>query len=137
LHGSRPLGSARTEGKEFGIRIAEQLVDALFSVSSWLREEARIASDAARPPDGWRKRLRDEWAQRTGDALHRPNRPRYTVDEFRRIFAALNDPRVDPRIRLAIELAAECRTGQVLRCTRCMLTLTDARPSEYEALPAG
>jgi hypothetical protein len=130
-------GYVRTEGKEFGIRIAEQLVDALFSVSSWLREEARIASDAARPPDGWRKRLRDEWAQRTGDALHRPNRPRHTVDEFRRIFAALNDPRVDPRIRLAIELAAECRTGQVLRCTRRMLTLTDARPSEYETLPAG
>jgi hypothetical protein len=49
----------------------------------------------------------------------------------------LADPRVDPRIRLAIELAAECRTGQVLRCTRRMLTLTDARPSEYDGLVAG
>jgi hypothetical protein len=127
----------RTEGREFGIRVAEQIVDAIFSVSSWLREESRIASDAARPPDGWRKRLREEWAQRTGDPLHRPNRPRHSAEEFRRIFAALNDPRVDPRIRLAIELAAECRTGQVLRCTRHMLTLTDARPSEYDTLPAG
>lgn len=127
----------RTEGREFGIRVAEQIVDAVFSVSSWLREELRIASDAARPPDGWRKKLREEWAQRTGDPIRRPRRPRHTVDEFRRIFAALGDPRVDPRIRLAIELAAECRTGQVLRCTRRMLVLTDATPEEYESVPAG
>jgi hypothetical protein len=127
----------RTDGREFGIRIAEQLVDAIFSVASWLREESHIAPDSARPPDGWRKRLREEWAQRTDEQLHRPHRPRHTVDEFRRIFAALNDPRVDPRIRLAIELAAECRTGQVLRCTRRMLTITDADPSTYESLPAG
>jgi hypothetical protein len=127
----------RTDGREFGIRIAEQLVDAIFSVASWLREESHIAPDVARPPDGWRKHLREEWAQRTGEQLHRPHRPRHTVDEFRRIFAALNDPRVDPRIRLAIELAAECRTGQVLRCTRRMLTITAVDPSKYESLPAG
>jgi hypothetical protein len=127
----------RTDGREFGIRIAEQLVDAIFSVGSWLREESHIAPDSARPPDGWRKRLREEWAQRTDEQLHRPHRPRHTVDEFRRIFAALNDPQVDPRIRLAIELAAECRTGQVLRCTRRMLTVAAVDPSKYESLPAG
>ena len=127
----------RTNGREFGIRVAEQLVDAIYSVASWLREESHIAPDAARPPDGWRKRLREEWAQRTDEQPHRPHRPRHTVEEFRRIFAALNDPRVDPRIRLAIELAAECRTGQVLRCTRRMLTLTEVDPSKYEKMPAG
>lgn len=127
----------RTDGREFGIRVAEQIVDALFSVASWLREESHIAPDVARPLDSWRKRLRDEWAQRTDEQLHRPHRPRHTVDEFHRIFAALNDPRVDPRIRLAIELAAECRTGQVLRCTRRMLTIPELDPSKYEDLPAG
>ena len=127
----------RTDGREFGIRVSEQIVDAIFSVASWLREESHIAPDVARPPDGWRKRLREEWSQRTDEQLHRPHRPRHTVDEFRRIFAALNDPRVDPRIRLAIELAAECRTGQVLRCTRRMLTVTDVDPSDYDSLPAG
>ena len=127
----------RTNGREFGIRVAEQLVDAIYSVASWLREESHISPDAARPPDGWRKRLREEWAQRTDEQPHRPHRPRHSVEEFRRIFAALGDPRVDPRIRLAIELAAECRTGQVLRCTRRMLTLTEVDPSKYEKLPAG
>jgi hypothetical protein len=59
------------------------------------------------------------------------------VDEYRRIFVAMSDPRVDPRIRLAIKLAAECRTGQVLRCTRRMLALPEVAPNEYEsALPA-
>lgn len=127
----------RTEGREFGVRVAEQIVDAIFSVASWLREESHIAPDVARPPDGWRKRLREEWAQRTDEQPHRPHRPRHSVDEFRRIFAALNDPRVDPRIRLAIELAAECRTGQVLRSTRRMLTVTQVDRSQYESLPAG
>ncbi len=127
----------RTDGRDFGIRVAEQLVDALFSVASWLREESHIAPDVARPPDAWRKRLRDEWAQRTEEQLHRPHRPRHTVEEFHKIFAALSDRRVDPRIRLAIELAAECRTGQVLRCTRRMLTVPEVDPSKYEAMPAG
>lgn len=127
----------RTEGREFGIRVAEQIVDALFSVASWLREENHIAPDVARPPDAWRKRLRDEWAQRTHEQPRRPHRPRHSVEEFRQIFAALNDARIDPRIRLAIELAAECRTGQVLRCTRRMLALTEVDPLKYELLPAG
>lgn len=43
--------------------------------------------------------------------------------------------RVDPRIRLAIELAAECRTGQVVRCTRRMLVLPEIAPNEYESAP--
>lgn len=49
----------------------------------------------------------------------------------------INDARVDPRIRLAIELAAECRTGQVLRCTRRMLVLPEVLPNEYESASPG
>ena len=127
----------RTEGKEFGVRAAEMMIDSILSIAAWLREECRIPPDAARSPEGWRRRLKEEWALRTGEQHKRPYRPRHTEEEFRRIFAALDDTRVDPRIRLAIELAAECRTGQVLRCTRRMLTLTDVEPANYEKLPAG
>jgi hypothetical protein len=49
----------------------------------------------------------------------------------------MSDPRVDPRIRLATELAAECRTGQVLRCTRRVLELPAVAPNEYESAAAG
>ena len=126
-----------TEGREFGLRAAEGIIDALYSVASWLREEDHIPSDAARPAHHWRKRLKEEWAQRTGEQRTRPNRPRHSEEEYRRIFAALADPRADPRIRLAIELAAECRTGQVLRCTRTMLTLPDVDSAKYETAPPG
>jgi hypothetical protein len=127
----------RARGQEFGPRAAENFVDAIYSVAAWLRAEHHIPSDAARPPELWRKRLKDEWTQRTGERPVSPHRPRHTEAEYRRLFAVLTDPRVDPRLRLAIELAAECRTGQVLRCTRRMLTLTDVSPAEYEQLPAG
>jgi len=41
------------------------VVDAIFSVAAWLREEHLIAADAARAPAQWRKALKEEWAQRT------------------------------------------------------------------------
>ena len=126
-----------TRGREFGMRAAEGVVDTLYGVAGWLREEHHIPPDAARPQEYWRKRLKDEWAQRTRKHRSKPHRPRHTPDEYRRIFAALNDARVDPRMRLAIELAGECRTGQVLRRTRTMLTLTEMDSAEYAALRAG
>jgi hypothetical protein len=126
-----------SQGKEFGVRAAEGVVDAIYSVAAWLREEQHISQDAARPPHQWRKALKEEWAQRTGTRRTRPYRPRHAADEYRRVFAAMGDPRVDPRIRLAIELAAECRTGQVLRCTRRMLVLPGLAPNDYEFSPPG
>ena len=126
-----------SKGGEFGVRAAEGIVDAIYSVAAWLREEQLIATDVARAPAQWRKALKEEWAQRTGERRTRPHRPRHSVEEYRRIFASVDDPRVDPRIRLAIELAAECRTGQVLRCTRRMLVLTEVKPNKYEVAPPG
>ena len=123
--------------EEFGVPPAEGVIDAIYSVASWLREEQLRPPDAARPPQQWCKALKEEWAQRTGTRRGRPYRPRHTADEYRRIFAAMGDPRVDPRIRVAIELAAACRTGQVLRCTRGMLILAELMPNDYESAPPG
>jgi len=107
------------------------------NVSVWSREEQHVPEDAARTPAQWRKSLKQEWAQRSGKRRARPHRPRHSVEEYRRIFAAINDQRVDPRTRLAIEVAAECRTGRVLRCTRRMLVLSDAVPNDHETAPTG
>jgi hypothetical protein len=74
-------------GKEYGVRAAEGIVDAIYSVAAWLREEHHIPVDAAHPPREWRKKLKEEWAQRTGHRRERPNRPRHTPEEYRRIFA--------------------------------------------------
>jgi len=129
------LGRHPPNGDELGSR-CRGIVDGIYSVAAWLREEHLIAPDAARAPAQRRKALKEVWAQRTGKRRSRPQRPRHTVDEYRRIFAAITDPRIDPRIRLSIELAAECRTGQVLRCTRRMLVLPENVPNDSEsALP--
>jgi hypothetical protein len=97
---------------------------------------ARAVAQDGRPPHGdARRRGRHQGRRGTGKRRSRPYRPRRTKDECRRIFAAINDPRVDPRICLAIELAAECRTGQVLQCTRRALTLPGDTPNDYNAAP--
>jgi hypothetical protein len=127
----------RSGGKRYGPRVAEQMVDAIYTVASWLREEQRIPTNAALHPPGWRKRLYAEWAERTGEPLQEPARPRHSPEEYRRIFAVLRDPRVDPRIATAIETAAECRTGQVLECWRSMVDLPEIDPATYETAPLG
>jgi len=66
---------AASRGAEFGVRAAEGMVDAIYSVAAWLREEHLIPADAARPPAQWRKSLKEEWAQRTGKRRSRPHRP--------------------------------------------------------------
>ena len=49
---------AASRGAEFGVRAAEGMVDAIYSVAAWLREEHRIPADAARllPNGGSRSR---------------------------------------------------------------------------------
>jgi hypothetical protein len=49
---------AASRGAEFGVRAAEGMVDAIYSVASWLREEHLIPANAARPPAQWRKSLK-------------------------------------------------------------------------------
>jgi hypothetical protein len=123
-------------GKEFGMRKAEVFIDAIYTVASFLREQGEIGSTIAIPVDNWRENLRLEWSEETGQR-RRKSQPRHTPAEYRKIFAALNDPRVDPRIATAIEWAGELRTGQVLVCTRSLLELPDVDPALYDAMPAG
>jgi hypothetical protein len=98
-----------------GPRHAEVVVSTLYSVAAWLRDNEHLASDVARPPSGWRKQLREEWA----DALDRdltPARPRHTPEEMALLFRYL--VRAEPRLQLALELGAELRLGQILRLQR-------------------
>jgi hypothetical protein len=132
--GTRHLASDR---KDFGPRAAELLVDAIYSVAAWLRAEDKIPATAAIAPARWRERLHSEWATQTDTPIKRPANPRHTPEEFRQILAALTDPRVDPRIALAIELAAECRTGQVITSRRKSLASPPIAPDAYDAAASG
>ena len=126
-----------SNGDQYGMRIAEVLIDAIYTVATFLRQDGKIPLTVGIRPDKWRQQLRAAWTEETGQRRKKGSQPRHTPTEYRKIFPALADERADPRIRLAIELAAELRTGQVLTCTRATLTLPDIDPTLYDSMPAG
>lgn len=134
----RALARTYKEHGTGGVRMAEQVVDTIYSAAAWLRQEDLIPLDAAMPQPKWRKQLKEEWQEIT-DKIVKPLRPRHSRDEMRRIFDVLSDPRtsIDPRIRLAIELGAELRVGQVLETKRSQLAVPDVDATCYESLYSG
>jgi hypothetical protein len=77
--------------ERFGPRRAEVVIDALYSVASWLRKREHIASNAAVPVDGWRTELLREWVEITKKPVEQ-NKPRHTTSEAQDIFASLWHP---------------------------------------------
>jgi integrase len=71
----------------------------------------------------WREQMRREWEQLTASRITR-RAPRHSEAEIALIFSALDNPEVDPRIALAIELGAEARLGQVSRMMRTDVDLS-------------
>ncbi len=118
------LGLARRykATKKGGPAWTERCVVTLLQVSQWLASEERITSGLVLKK-AWREQLRREWEQYTASRITKST-PRHSEDEIRRIFAALDDPRVDPRIALALELGAEARLGQVRRLMRSDVDLS-------------
>ena len=102
--------------------MAEIAVSVMAAVGSWLVDEEHI--DAFRPPKrGWRAELKKEWEAETKRPC-KPARPRHSDEEMEIFWRGLSNPGVDPRLRLAAELGAEYRIGQVLRCDRSDLDLS-------------
>src|SRR5688572_20489891 len=94
--------------------------------------DAKLTCDPFVPPEA-----RARW-RRMADRHVASKDREFGVRAAERVVDAIsNDARVDPRIRLAVELAEECRTGQVLRCTRRMLLLPESAPNDYESAPLG
>lgn len=103
-----------------GFRTAEYMVDMLYTVAAWLRDEGVISDRAAVPRRNWKARMRKEWERMTHSSTE-PNRPRYSLDEARQLFRAL--PQADPRLALVLQLAMELRVGQAARARRSDLSL--------------
>lgn len=117
----RALAHESRDGR--GLRAAEQTVALLHAAGAWLREAGHLRSETGpQLPSRWRQRMGREWGQITGrDPEIR--RPRYTLDEARRLWAHL--ALADPRLRLALTLAGpEHRLGQVWRVRRSDLDLS-------------
>jgi integrase len=99
-----------------GYRPAEITIGSLLSLTAWLRREDHLDAGAGRAPETWRVSLREDWGALTGRHVPTPKRDRHTAAELRAILVAAWA--VDPRLGLLLELGAELRGGQVLRCRR-------------------
>lgn len=114
----RVLAILRAQGHG-GYRGAELTIDLVLAVGAWLRDEQLIAATAALRWNG----LMDEFRKDAGE--HVPHRPRYTVEEYRKLFAAAWE--ADERYGLLYDLGAEYRLGQVAPMYRRHLDLERGR----------
>lgn len=110
----RELKRLKATGAD-GVAGTRRIVTLVMAVAAWLRDEELIAPTAC---VGWR-RLKIEMAADTGN--YTPHRPRYTLAEYRLLFAKAW--LVDVRHGLLYNLGAEARAGQVIRCKRSALSL--------------
>lgn len=123
-----------TQDTGLGPRMAEQTIQLLQAASNWLHRND-YTTRAPQAPKGWRQELKKDWTELTGDSEEaiQPSRPRYTAEETKKIFSVL--PEADPRIRLAIEIGAEYRMGQVLRVRRSGIELGEAGETTLLRIP--
>ncbi len=110
-----------------GQRSAVVVIRDVLAVAGWLRGTQKIPATACLFEGRyWKKQLAKDWRERSGeDREYTPDRPRHTRDELLAVLAVL--PQLDPRFSLALDLGAEDRLGQVLRCRRSDLDPDDGR----------
>ena len=141
----RGLAELHVDTGESGLRAAERAVALLRRVLGWLAEHGRIRTFPL-PPTRWKQKLAEDWMQTL--RVHRPDQalpilpsgeqgPSYGPAEIKLIFDHLED--VDARFRILLELGAEYRGGQVIRCFRSHLRLeaTAAEPHGTLSVPGG
>lgn len=126
----RELARVHLREGRYGLRQVEVICGVLQTAARWLQQETLIEPGEGEPAAGWKRTLRVEWAELTQTPAREPQRPRYTVEESRRLWAAL--PQADPRLWLGMEIGAELRLGQVPRSRR-----SDILPSPDGAEPLG
>lgn len=103
------LKRVRAKGHD-GARSAEIVITRVMTLAAWLREEGKILPTACVP---W-KAMRSEMLTDVGAV--EVHRPRYTIDEYRRMLAAAWQ--VDERFGFLLAIGAEYRLGQVVRVRR-------------------
>jgi hypothetical protein len=99
----------------------ERCVRVFLQVNQWLAVEDLI--DHAVPvKKTWREQMQRDWEQVTSSRVDCNSR-RHSVREIAKIFATLSDDGIDPRIALAVELAAGAPMERVRRLTRADVDL--------------
>jgi len=124
---TRRITAPRTRQSD-GSVWARRCVQHFFSCANWLETRGKIPTGVCQRPDSWQAEFRVDWGRLTGrdlDAAEEQEGLRHTPEEAKRILVRLNDPQVDPRIRLHIMCGGDSlRAGQVTRSMRSDLDLS-------------
>lgn len=103
-------------------RVAELCGGSMLTIMRTLQGEGFIPDSVAIPSGAtWHHELRRYVETRRGTPIPEPERPRYSIDELRKLLATAH--LVDPRWDLLLALGAEQRLGQVRRGRRSSLVL--------------
>jgi hypothetical protein len=121
----RALAREHLADGRHGFNAAKKICITFRTAAVFLADE-HLPLGTAMPMPKWRSKLRQEWMEMTDqrEADLTADGPRHTPEEAGQIFRVLKD--ADPRIRLAVELGAADRLGQLLRCTRTDLNLDES-----------
>lgn len=119
---TRARAEAVLKKKGTAFRVAELCGGSLLTIMRTLQGEGFIPDSVAIPSGAtWHTELRRYVEARRGTPIPEPERPRYTIDELRKLLATA--AQVDPRWNLLLALGAEQRLGQVRRGRRSSLVL--------------
>jgi hypothetical protein len=114
----RDLAHEYAKTDTYGLRQSEVIVGVLQSAARWLQGEGLLEPGLALPAPNWKQVMAQEWVEISGAPVPEVSAPRYTEAESVKLWAAIADQRVDPRLGLAFDIGAELRLGQVPRSRR-------------------
>lgn len=119
----RNLARRKADDGIGGKRSCELAIVLLAQAGRWLKRAGKLMGSPAVPEDLYSAKLDADWHRITKEPTEKASPPRHTTEEVGRLFLNLDNPKADPRIRLAFRLAGEARLGQALACDRKTMDL--------------
>jgi hypothetical protein len=120
------MREAAARGRTSGWRQAEHAIDAFhFAIRRTRRgKNALVVPRDIAPDVGWKRKLRADWAQVTGERGNlEPKRERHQPADAAKLYRAIELKQGPWRIRLALALGGPARLGQVARALRSQVVL--------------
>lgn len=125
-------GAKNRDGQ--GLERASKMYRTFFALCKWLTGEYPDLRFPA-PLYQWKQTLGYMWEEETGRDLEmeaEQSKPRHTVEEQVKLYAALDDPRVDRRLALLLRIGGgEQRMGQVRATMRSRVDLSEGAGIGY------
>lgn len=119
----RKLAHLKADKGIGGKRSCELAIVLLAQAGRWLHRAGKLKVAPAEPEERYIVKLHADWHRITKETTINVAPPRHTPDEVGRLLLNVDNPAVDPRIRLVFRTAGEARLGQAIACTREHLDL--------------